>query len=172
MKVAIISSANPKVPESLIPVLQDVISSLHKIKDIEILTGGCLGIPGVIVEKAQKIGIKTIAYSPDKNGNNHNKRLDNQTLDFFSEVKHYKGFTMRSLAMIKDADRVLLLNGRIGTLSEFTIALEEGKRVGVITNTGGIADHASYILQIANKEFPNLVFFSDNPKKVIDWLMS
>jgi predicted Rossmann-fold nucleotide-binding protein len=72
--------------------------------------------------------------------------------------------------MIQSADGVLLLNGRVGTLSEFTIALEEGKKVGVITNSGGIADHLEYILRVAQKEFPTQVFFSDDFNKVIDWL--
>jgi predicted Rossmann-fold nucleotide-binding protein len=72
--------------------------------------------------------------------------------------------------MFNEADSILVLNGRMGTLSEFTIALEEGKRIGVITNTGGIADHLKKIMILANKDFPDQVFFSRNPAKVIDWL--
>ncbi len=73
--------------------------------------------------------------------------------------------------MIKESDCVLMLNGRLGTLSEFTIALEEGKRVGIITNTGGISDHVEYILKVAQKEFPNQTFFSSKTEEVLNWLM-
>jgi predicted Rossmann-fold nucleotide-binding protein len=72
--------------------------------------------------------------------------------------------------MIHDADMIILLNGRIGTLSEFTIALEEGKRVAVLTQTGGIADNLEYILSVAQKEFPGQIFFSDDPCKIIELL--
>lgn len=74
--------------------------------------------------------------------------------------------------MIHDADAVILMNGRIGTLSEFTIAVEEGKRVAVITETGGVADHLEYILDIAQKEFPGQVFFSNSIPEIIDWINS
>ena len=53
--------------------------------------------------------------------------------------------------MIKSVNGVLVINGRIGTLSEFTIALEEGLNIGVIKGTGGIVDHLEYIILIAKK---------------------
>lgn len=171
MKIAIISSAEIKIPKNTIPVIKEIISRLSEFPKIEIATGGCLGIPGLIVEKAKAVGIRTIAYSPDKDEHNHNKRSDNLALEYFNEIKHFPGLTMRSLAMVKEVDCILMLNGRIGTLSEFTIALEEDKRVGIITNTGGISDHVEYILKVAQKEFPNQAFFSPKPKEVINWLM-
>jgi len=171
MKLAVISSAQINISDNLINLIQEIVLRLSKIPQIKIITGGCLGVPGLIVQKAKQLGINTVAYSPDKDGNKHNKRSDNLALHYFNEIKHFSGLTARSLAMIKDADCILMLNGRIGTLSEFTIALEEGKKVGVITDTGGISDHVQYILEVAKKEFPNQAFFSSKPKEVIDWLI-
>lgn len=168
MKLAIISSASEVFPE----LIHDKVDTIIRSLDLEttIMTGGCLGIPGLVTQRAKQLGFKTVAYSPDTHDIAHNARGDNLSTDYFDIVHYIPGFTARSLQMIYDADVILLLNGRIGTLSEFTIALEEGKYVGVITETGGIADHLEYILNIAQKEFPNKVFFSQDVSQVIEWI--
>lgn len=168
MNLAIISSASEQYPLSVRLVLEKIVECIDK--DTVIMTGGSLGIPGFAIKLAKESGIKTIAYSPDHNDVSHNSRHDNLHTNYFDEVKYIQGFTARSLQMIHDADALLLLNGRIGTLSEFTIALEEGKRVAVITETGGIADHLEYILDIAQKEFPGQVFFSPDVEQVMNWI--
>lgn len=171
MKIAIISSASKLITKENKEKAIEIIKHLHRMGSVEILTGGSLGLPGFIVEKAKDLEMKTICYSPDENTASHRKRFDNQDVKYFDEVNHHKGFTLRSLIMLQDADAVLVLNGRMGTLSEFTIALEEGKRVGVVTNTGGIADDLEHIIKLSNKDFSGKVFFNENPKKVIDWFV-
>jgi uncharacterized protein (TIGR00725 family) len=140
MKIAIISSAASTIEASNVLKASQIVAYLQEKDDIEIATGGSHGVPGLIVQKAKSAGIKTMAYSPDEDKNGHAARHDSLDVRFFDEVTYLKGFTMRSLAMLQASDGVLVLNGRMGTLSEFTIALEEGKRVGVVTSTGGIAD--------------------------------
>ena len=66
---------------------------------------------------------------------------------------------------------MLVINGRVGTLSEFTIALEEGLHIAVLKNSGGIANHLEYIVSVARKEFPNKVIFEIDYKKAIDDLI-
>ena len=168
MKLAIISSASEKYSPELNMVVENVLNLLDK--NTLIMTGGSLGIPGLITKQAKQLGFKTVAYSPDADEVSQNNRHDNLSADYFDEIHHITGFTARSLQMILDADAILLLNGRIGTLSEFTIALEEGKRVAVLTNTGGIADHLEYVLSVAQKEFPGQVFFSSDVEQIINWI--
>lgn len=168
MKLAIISSASENYSPEINSVTENILRFLDK--DAVIMTGGSLGVPGLIVKQAKQLGFKTVAYSPDTDEVSHNNRHDNLPVDYFDEIHHIKGFTARSLQMILDADVVLLLNGRIGTLSEFTIALEEGKRVAVLTETGGIADHLEYIVSVAQKEFPGQVFFSSDVEQVMNWI--
>lgn len=149
MNLAIISSASEKYPDTIPETIKKILSSLDT--NTIIMTGGCSGIPGLVVQQAKQLGLKTVAYSPDIHDTAHNIRHDNLPTNYFDEINYIPGFTARSLQMIHDADAVLLLNGRIGTLSEFTIALEEGKRVAVITETGGVADHLEYILLLGYK---------------------
>jgi uncharacterized protein (TIGR00725 family) len=168
MKLAIVSSASESYPQKTNSTTENILRILDK--NTVIMTGGSLGVPGLIIKQAKQLGFKTVAYSPDPDEVSHNNRYDNLSLDYFDEIHHIKGFTARSLQMIIDADAILLLNGRVGTLSEFTIALEEGKRVAVLTNTGGVADHLEYVLSVAQKEFPGQVFFSPDVQQVMNWI--
>ena len=171
MNIAIISSASNDAVTENKKIISQLLSEIKKnFQEPVIMTGGSLGIPGEVVKQATELHTPTVCYSPDLNAENHEKRHDNLSTHYFSTVHYIPGFTARSLQMIHDADGVILLNGRIGTLSEFTIALEEGKKVAVITETGGIADHLEYILDIAQKEFPGQVFFSDDINEIINFL--
>lgn len=171
MNIAIISSASETYSREHVDITEKLITELYQnFPSLTIMTGGSLGIPGIAIKKAKKLGIKTKCYSPDRDARAHELRHDNLGVEYFSEVTYIPGFTNRSLHMIYDADSIILLNGRIGTLSEFTIALEEGKKVAILTETGGIADHLEYILDVAQKEFPNQIFFSDSVSEVIEWI--
>ena len=51
----------------------------------------------------------------------------------------YTGFDYsgRNLLLVRSADAVIEVCGRIGTLNEFTIAFEDQKPVGVLEHCGG-----------------------------------
>lgn len=172
MNIAIISSAHETVPKSLTPKITALMESLKKVDNLKILTGGCCGILAEIIKQTKRVNIQSKAYSPDKNRKLHDKRLDNLASHHFNEIEYHEGFTFRSLSMIQNSDAVLVINGRMGTLSEFSIALEEGKRVGVLTDTGGIADHLKQITLWTNKKFSNQILFSTNPEEIILWFMN
>ncbi len=136
MKIGIFSSASSRVSPSNRKLAKAIAEYLAE-QGIEIVTGGSLGIPGIIAERACELGSRTCVYSPDRDERDHHKRIDNHDLRFYSEKKFIPGFTARSLEMIKNIDGAIVLNGRIGTLSEFAIACEEGLPIAVITGTGG-----------------------------------
>jgi hypothetical protein len=74
--------------------------------------------------------------------------------------------------MIKNVDAAIILNGRIGTLSEFGIAIEEGLPIGIIEGTGGISEMVKDIMYIAQKNSSSAeIYFDTDYKKVIDHLI-
>ncbi len=170
MKIAVFGSAGNNISLDTEKLCESVGKYLAE-KGVTVVTGGSNGIPGIIIKHAFSAGAKTEAYSPDKDEDSHKKRGDNLPLDYFTEKRFIPGFTQRSLEMIKDCDGALVVGGRIGTLSEFTIALEEGLNVAVLKGSGGIADHLEYIVSVAKKEFPNKVIFEEDYKKAIDALI-
>jgi len=174
MKIAIFSSWLPEISIKNEKIIKDIVQYLCY-KDVTIVTGGCSGIPAIAIETAQKYSAKTIGYFPLKDQQDYFDRQHEKNIhriDFYSVVHFIAGFTARSLEMIKNVDAAIVLNGRIGTLSEFGIAIEEGLPLAVIEGTGGISDELQNITKIANKKFPNNeVIFSKNYKKAIDTLI-
>ena len=169
MKLAILGSASGVVSAKNEKLCKKLGKYLAQ-KKITVVTGGSHGIPGLVVKSAFEAGAETEVYSPDENELKHLLRSDNLSLKYFKNHKFIPGFTARSLEMIKNIDGCLVINGRIGTLSEFTIALEEGLNIGIIKGTGGIADHLEYIISVVEKEFKNKIIFDSDYQIVTDKL--
>src|SRR5207237_1493907 len=66
----------------------------------------------------------------------------------------YTGFGLkgRNVVLVRSCDVVLFIAGSIGSLNEFTIAYDEGKVIGCLTGTGGVADEAQQIVARLQKQ--------------------
>lgn len=170
IKLAIFGSASNEMSEENKRIAADLGKYLAEV-GVTVVTGACRGMPGVVVESAHRHGAKTVAYSPDTDEQNHHARMDNLELSYFTEHHFVPGFTARSLAMLNNVDGVLVLNGRMGTLSEYAIALEEGIPAAVVTSTGGIAQHLELITQQCAKEFKMETIFETSFKVAVDKLV-
>lgn len=125
---------------------------------LTVATGGCLGLPAIVARNARASGSRVLGFFPDLNEMEATKNRIAHANDSEAvyDAKYFaKGYTQRSLCMIQNIDCAVVVGGRIGTLSEWTMALEEGVPILALKNTGGIAAHLEYILSVAKKEFPN-----------------
>lgn len=174
MKIAIFSSWLPQISQENRSLAEKIGKYLAE-KDIIVVTGGCSGIPAVCIESAHEHGAKTMGYFPHKDHDDYYDRQHEENthdIKFYSTAHFVHGFTARSLEMIKNVDAAIVLNGRIGTLSEFGIAIEEGLPLGVIEGTGGVTDELQRLTKIVKKEFPNNeVVFGTDYKQLIDSLI-
>ena len=83
----------------------------------------------------------------------------------------YTGFGLkgRNVVLVRSCDIVLFVSGAMGSLNEFTIAHDEGKVIGCLTGTGGVADESEYLLQRFGKRTSTArVFTNDDPVKLLD----
>jgi hypothetical protein len=78
------------------------------------------------------------------------------------------GYKGRNVVNVRSADIVLIIGGATGTLNEFTIAYDEGKIIGVLEGSGGIADHVRDIIQFCNKPAIGKVVFESDPVKLVE----
>jgi uncharacterized protein (TIGR00725 family) len=174
MKIAIFSSWLPIVSHEN-KILAEKIGKYLAKKDVTIVTGGCSGIPAICIESAYAHNARTIGYFPHKNEHDyHDRQHEENTHDikYYTTAHFIHGFTARSLEMIKNVDAAIILNGRIGTLSEFGIAIEEGLPIGIIEGTGGISEMVKDIMYIAQKNSSSAeIYFDTDYKKVIDHLI-
>jgi uncharacterized protein (TIGR00725 family) len=174
MKIAIFSSWLPTVSSENRD-LADEIGRYLAQRGVTVVTGGCSGIPALCVESAHSQGGQTVGYFPHKD---HNEYYDRQHEENIHHIKYYTtahfvhGFTARSLEMIKNVDAAIILGGRIGTLSEFGIAVEEGLPVGIIEGTGGISDLLGEVIRVSQKEMGNMIVFDNNYRQLVDTLIN
>ena len=174
LKIAVFSSAYHS-PEKEHTQMAVTLGKYLAEKECLVMTGGCIGLPSQVAQSAQNHGAETIAYYPDisekeliKNQKIHN----NDIKGIYSEKKYYEGFTQRSIEMIKDADAAIVFNGRLGTLSEFTVGVEEGLAIGVIEGSGGVSNEIRNLCKIVGRDLDKSnIFIHTHYKKVIDEVM-
>src|SRR5207245_6436968 len=65
-------------------------------------------------------------------------------------------------------DIVVFIAGSIGSLNEFTIAYDEGKIIGCLTGTGGVADEIKSIAETFPKKTKARIFYDDDPAQLIE----
>jgi uncharacterized protein (TIGR00725 family) len=175
MKIAIFSSAFNKPSQENILLAERIGEYLAR-NNITLLTGGCVGLPSLVAKSAHMNGSETIAYYPDVSEKElfNNQAIHNNDLSgVYTEKKFYEGFTQRSIEMIKEADAAIVFNGRLGTLSEFTIGIEEGLPIGVIENSGGVSDEIRKLCKLVNRDIEKDSIIIDNDyERIINHLIS
>jgi len=134
------------------------------------INGACPGLPHDALLAAKEAGAFTMGISPAFSQHEHENEYasphDNDMIIFTGQ-----GFMERDIINIRSSDGVVFIGGGIGTLNEFTIAYEEGRPIGILTNTGGISNSIPMIVEelCQRKIAPNMVF-DDDPAKLLDKL--
>ena len=137
-------------------------------QDCILVTGATTGLPDLVAQAFRKNGGFALGVSPAENRREHVARYelpeDGADVIIFTGFG-YKG---RNVINVRCADIVLILGGATGTLNEFTIAYDEGKIIGVLEGSGGVADHIHEIIKVCNKPAVGKVFFQSDPTKLIE----
>lgn len=142
-------------------------------QDVVLLTGATTGIVYVVGKTAHEAGAFHIGISPGSNESEHSERYKLPT--DACDALIYTGFGLkgRNVVLVRSCDIVLFVAGAMGSLNEFTIAHDEGKIIGCLTGTGGVADESEYLLQRFGKRTTTArVFHNDDPEQLINDCMS
>ncbi|MBX5479369.1 MAG: hypothetical protein IRZ19_09880 [Pyrinomonas methylaliphatogenes] len=128
-----------------------------------LLTGATTGIPYLVGRAAKAAGAFHIGISPAANRDEHVKAYG-LPLDA-CDVIIYTGFGLkgRNVVLVRSCDIAIFVGGSIGSLNEFTIAYDEGRIIGCLTGTGGVADCASQLLEAFPKRSTAQLLFADEP---------
>lgn len=136
-----------------------------------LMTGATTGLPDYAAQGYKKAGGKmSLGLSPASTKVEHilKYRLPTKNYDAILYTGlHYGG---RDALLINSADAVVTIGGRLGTLHEFTIAMETHTPIGILENAGGISSKISQLLDMLPNTDPKLVIFEENPEKLIEKL--
>ena len=136
-------------------------------RDVVLLTGATTGLVYAVGKAAHDAGAFHVGVSPAGNEDEHRQlyKLPTDACD----VLIYTGFGLkgRNVVLVRSCDIVLFIGGAMGSLNEFTIAHDEGKVIGCLTETGGVADEAEYLLQKFSKPTGAQVLLNTQPEPLL-----
>lgn len=142
-------------------------------RDVVLMTGATTGIIYVVGKTAHDSGAFHVGISPGSNQREH-VELYKLPLDA-CDALIYTGFGLkgRNVVLVRSCDIVLFVAGAMGSLNEFTIAHDEGKIIGCLSGTGGVADESEYLVQRFGKRgIAARVFQNEDPEKLIEDCMN
>ncbi len=171
IKVGVMGSAgdaSPDIKGALVEKAQALARAIAS-RPLLLLTGATTGIVYVVGKAAHSAGVFHLGISPAQNIQEHLEKYK-LPLDACDGIV-YTGFGLkgRNVVLVRSCDVVLFVAGAMGSLNEFTIAHDEGKIIGCLTGTGGVADDADYLLQKFSKDTAGArVFQDEDPEKLLD----
>ncbi len=169
--VGVMGSAGDSSPAGAKEALVEKAGAMAKAiaaRDVVLLTGATTGIVYVVGKTAHDAGTFHVGISPasDKREHVEKYKLPVDACDFIV----YTGFGLkgRNVVLVRSCEIVLFIAGAMGSLNEFTIAHDEGKVIGCMTGTGGVADEVNYLIKKFSKETGARVLQNADPMELLD----
>lgn len=132
-----------------------------------LVSGATTGVPYFSAIGCKESGGFNVGFSPAESEVDHVKRY-RLPVDAF-DVMVYTGsdYSGRDIIMTKSADAVMIVCGRMGTLHEFTTAVECRKPIGVLIGSGGTADKIKDLVKGTYSGMKKIIYDND-PKALVE----
>jgi uncharacterized protein (TIGR00725 family) len=171
IKVGIMGSAETVAEATLLEKARALGRMIAR-RDLILLTGATTGLVYETGRAASESGALHIGISPAGDEREHVERYQ-LPLDACSVII-YTGFGLkgRNVVLVRSCDVVLFIAGSMGSLNEFTIAFDEGKVIGCLTGTGGVADQAAQLVETLQKPTKARFLYEADPEKLVDRCLS
>jgi uncharacterized protein (TIGR00725 family) len=174
IKVGVMGSASDTLPDGVAAGVREKAEALGKLiaaHDLILLTGATTGLPYIVGLAAHQAGALHVGVSPagsiDEHSTSYGLPVDACGLIIYTGF----GLKGRNVVLVRSCDIVLFVGGSMGALNEFTIAHDEGRIIGCLTGTGGVADEAAHLLQTFPKQTKGCIFYDDDPSRLLSTCM-
>src|SRR5438128_5103555 len=141
-------------------------------RGVILLTGATTGLVNDVGKSVHDAGALHIGISPAHDKREHIERFHLPT-DACDAII-YTGFGLkgRNVVLVRSCDVVIFIAGSIGSLNEFTIAYDEGKVIGCLTGTGGVADEIERLMKLFSKRTKSKIFYHNDPVELLQRCMT
>jgi uncharacterized protein (TIGR00725 family) len=170
-KIGVMGSADNALVEEERAALMDLAGRLGAAiadRNCILITGATTGLPDLVSRSARRRDALTIGISPAATRQEHIEHylLPTDGVD----VLIYTGFGLkgRNVVNIRSSDIVIIFGGDMGALNEFTIAYDEGKIIGAVEGSGGIADRIKGIVELSRKQTRSRLIYGADPEALVD----
>ena len=137
-----------------------------------LLTGATVGLPNYAAESYKAAGgVMSLGISPASSKIEHVLKYHLPTKAYDSILYSGLHYVGRDAVLINSSDAVISIGGRLGTLHEFTIAMETDTPIGFLQGAGGVSTEIIDILHAAGESRSKNVIFSDNADELVQKLV-
>lgn len=137
-----------------------------------LVTGATIGLPHAAAKGAKAKKGLSIGFSPASSLREHvnSYKLPTREFDYINFTgMEYVG---RDVHLVRSADAVITVGGRMGSLHEFSTAIESNKVCGVLLGSGGLADFIPVLTKSITTPNDEKIIFSTDPEQLVDWVIA
>lgn len=137
-------------------------------KSGHILTSGAtVGLPLYAAKGAKDAGGKSIGFSPAASLREHVHKY-RLPIGFYDYI-NFTGmqYIGRDIHLVQSSDAVITVGGRMGSLHEFTTALEAHMPCGVLLGSGGLADAIPELLKSLEAPAGSIIIYDNDPDELV-----
>lgn len=130
-------------------------------------TGATSGLPQYAAKGAKDVGGLSIGFSPAGSIREHIKtyRLPVAEFDYINFTN--MDYVGRDVYLVRSSDAVITIGGRMGSLHEFSTALESHKLCGVLLGSGGTADFIPTLVDRIEAPHGAEIIYDTDPERMI-----
>ncbi len=130
-------------------------------------TGATVGLPQHAARGAKDNGGLSIGFSPAASIREHVKsyRLPVKEFDYINFTN--MDYVGRDVYLVRSSDAVITVGGRMGSLHEYTTALESHKLCAVLLGSGGLADFIPKIMDTLPAPVGTQLIYDTNPERLV-----
>ncbi len=130
-------------------------------------TGATVGLPLYAAKGATDADGMSIGFSPAASLREHTKKY-RLPVGFFNYI-NFTGmrYIGRDIHLVQSSDAVITVGGRMGSLHEFTTALEAHMPCGVLLGSGGLADAIPELLKTLEEPAGSIVIYDTDPENLV-----
>jgi len=130
-------------------------------------TGATIGLPLHAASGAKDAKGLSIGFSPASTYREHvhSYRLPTKEFDYINFTgMEYVG---RDVHLVRSSDAVITIGGRMGSLHEFSTALESRKVCAVLLGSGGLADFIPTLIERVVAPGKKDIIFDTDPERIV-----
>lgn len=130
-------------------------------------TGATVGLPQYAARGAKDNGGLSIGFSPAATIREHVKsyRLPVKEFDYINFTN--MDYVGRDVYLVRSSDAVITVGGRMGSLHEFSTALESHKLCAVLLGSGGLADFIPTIVDRLPVPAGSVIIYDTDPERIV-----
>lgn len=137
-----------------------------------VVTGATTGLPYYAAKAAHDQDsnyVTSLGFSPATSRIDHRNKYKLPTDAYGSIIYTGFGYMGRDVLLVRSSDALIMVGGRLGTLNELMIALEEKTPVGILVGSGGMTDAVETVLKAAKRNRSGIIF-DDDPATLVSRL--